>query len=92
MINQIYAVNNTFNQPESTRLLQLMLNCQPPGIQPNQGEPGAFTLFDQMSPSADTGLTDLVIATPRHEVLCVAVREANNELVIYRWRFPVPPP
>ena len=81
---------NSFNLPESARLLQLMMNCQPPSILPNQGEPGVFTLFDQISPSADTGLTDVVIATPGHEVLCVAVREANGELVIYRWRFPVP--
>ena len=90
MISGIDAVNNTINHPENARLLQLMMNCQPPGNQQNQGQPGAFTLFDQISPSADTGLTDVVIATPGHEVLCVAVREANNELVIYRWRFPVP--
>ncbi len=68
----------------------LMSICQPPGNQPSQGEPGAFTLFDQISPSADTGLADMVIATPGHEVLCIAVREANGELVVYRWRFPIP--
>lgn len=92
MISALEYVQNTVNNPESVRLLQLMMNCQPPSNQSSEGEPGAFTLFDQLSPTADTGLTDLVIATPGHEVLCIAVREPNGELVIYRWRFPVPSP
>ncbi len=75
------------NDPENARIWQLITCGQPPPA--SQGL-GLFTLFDQISPSADTGLADIVIATPGHEVLCVAVREANGELVIYRWRFPVP--
>ncbi len=84
------ALHHTVNTIGGAGLLQLMTNCQPLGSAPNQGGSGLFTLFNQISPSADTGLADMVIATPGHEVLCVAVREANNELVIYRWRFPVP--
>ena len=84
------ALHHTVNNIGGTGLLQLMTNCQPLGTSPNQGGSGLFTLFNQISPSADTGLADMVIATPGHEVLCVAVREANNELVIYRWRYLVP--
>ena len=82
--------NATLDGLESTRQYQLMMSCQPPSPQSNQGSTGLFTLFHQISPSADTGLADMVIATPGHEVLCVPVREANGELVIYRWRFPAP--
>ena len=84
------GLEGTLSNPESTRQHQLMMSCQPPSRQSNQGSTGLFTLFDQISPSADTGLADMVMATPGHEVLCVAVREANNELVIYRWRYLVP--
>ena len=53
--------------------------------------PAVFTLFNQISPSADIALNDLVVALPGHQVLCVAVEEPNGELVIYRWRVSVTP-
>lgn len=84
------SLNNIINSHDGVRIQQLMSICQAPGVQPNQGGSGLFTLFNQISPSADTSLADMVIATPGHEVLCVAVREANNALVIYRWRFSAP--
>ncbi len=84
------SLNNIINTSDGVRIQQLMRICQAPVAQQNQAGTGLFTLFNQISPSADTGLTDMVIATPGHEVLCVAVREANNVLVIYRWRVPTP--
>ncbi len=84
------SLNNIINSHDGVRIQQLMMICQPPVGPSNQGGSGLFTLFNQISPSADTGLADMVIATPGHEVLCVAVREANNALVIYRWRFSAP--
>jgi hypothetical protein len=86
----VFALSSRINDQEWMTCQQLMNSCQQPSLNGNQTSSGLFTLFHQISPSADTGLVDLVIATPGHEVLCVAVREANNALVIYRWRFPVP--
>ena len=65
---------------------QLAATCQRPDAIAQKAPLGVFSLFDQISPSADICLADLVIAAPGHQVVCVAVREPTGELVIYRWR------
>ena len=65
---------------------QLALTCQRPDGMGRQVPLGVFSLFDQISPSADICLADMVIASPGHTVLCVAVREPTGALVIYRWK------
>ena len=90
IVSVVELRNNIMYTDVGVRIQQLMATCQVPVVPPHQSGTGLFTLFQQISPSADTGLADMVIATPGHEVLCVAVREASNVLVIYRWRYSAP--
>jgi len=78
-------------EPESIGCYQLAATCQRQNSASPNSPLGVFSLFNQISPSADVCLADMVIATPEHAVLCVAEREPTGELVIYRWRMRVTP-
>lgn len=87
-VNPPGNTHQSWNQNDSDFTISWNLaSCsqQPSARNPSVSQ-GIFNFVQQVSPSADSALCDLVVASPDHLVLCVAVREPSGVLAMYRYR------